>query len=105
MYDHSGITISTYPFNDCWDSGRIGYIYVSMDDIKKEYDTDKITPELKEIINRVLKGEVSEYDQYLTGDVYGYQLEDSSGEIIDSCWGYYGSAGIDYIKEQCKITG
>lgn len=24
------------------------------------------------------------------GDVYGYQIEDESGEQLDSCWGYYG---------------
>lgn len=105
MFDHSGITISTHPFNDRWDSGQIGYIYVTKEDIKKEYGTDKITPELREIINRVLNGEVSEYDQYLTGEVYGYQPEDPSGEIIDSCWGYFGYPyGIEQIKSECGIV-
>ena len=32
MYDHSGISISTnnnhYPFNDQWDAGKVGFIYV-----------------------------------------------------------------------------
>lgn len=32
LYDHSGISIScgerTYPYNDPWDSGQVGYIYI-----------------------------------------------------------------------------
>ena len=32
LYDHSGITMScdlTYPYNDRWDSGQVGWIYAS----------------------------------------------------------------------------
>ena len=29
MYEHSGITISTKPFGDVWDSGQVGYIYTT----------------------------------------------------------------------------
>ena len=30
LYDHSGVSLSTsenYPFNDCWDSSKIGFIF------------------------------------------------------------------------------
>ena len=30
------------------------------------------------------------YDQYLTGDVWGYVIEDSESHEIESCWGFYG---------------
>src|SRR4030042_1625044 len=29
LYDHSGITMSTKPFSCPWDSGQVGYIYVT----------------------------------------------------------------------------
>jgi len=47
----------------------------------------------------LLISEVKEYDQYLTGDVYGYVVEDADGEHIDSCWGFY---GLDYCIEEAK---
>ena len=38
----------------------------------------------------MLKGEVETYDRHLRNDVYGFILEKEE-EIIDSCWGFYGS--------------
>ena len=50
-------------------------------------------------VEEYLKNEVEIYDQYLTGDVYGFDLVKVSTcdegheheESIDSCWGFYGS--------------
>ena len=99
LYDHSGITISTGSFSCSWDSGQIGFIYVTKEQVRKEYNVKRITKKLiEETVTKVLEGEVETYDQYLTGDVYGYKIfkvsECSLGhehkEEIDSCWGYYG---------------
>lgn len=90
MYDHSGITISTTPFSYPWDSGQIGFIFVSKVDALKEYGGSKLTKKLKEKLTHNLIGEVEAYDQYLTGDVYGYQIT-LNEEELESCWGYYGS--------------
>jgi len=35
LYDHSGITISTTPFNCPFDSGQIGFIYIRKDTLFK----------------------------------------------------------------------
>lgn len=43
LYDHSGITISTGPFSCSWDSGQVGYIYVTFEKIKEEYSVTEIT--------------------------------------------------------------
>ncbi len=89
LYDHSGITISTKPFSCPWDSGQVGYIYTTYEDIRKEYNTKKVTKEIKEKVLALLKSEVEIYDRYLTGQVYGFVVEDNKGEVIDSCWGYF----------------
>ena len=58
------------------------------------------------IVKRQLEGEVKEYDQYLTGDIYGFILRGpkekcdkcghtAEGEDEDSCWGFYGSDPFD----------
>ena len=90
LYDHSGITISTSPFSCRWDSGQVGWIFISKDKVKKEgIDESKV--------EKYLEGEVGEYDKYLTGEVYCYRVYEintcSLGhehkELIDSCCGFY----------------
>jgi hypothetical protein len=97
LYDHSGITINTTGFSCQWDSGQVGYCYVSPKTIEKEYGA--VTAENKETAKKVALGEVETYDQYLTGDVYGFVLEEkyicaSCGKVeyneIESCWGFFG---------------
>ena len=90
MYDHSGITISTTPFSCPWDSGQIGFIFVSKSKVRKEYNKKLISKQLKEKVTQYLIGEVKEYDQYLTGDVYGYIITDNDTQGAESCWGFYG---------------
>lgn len=90
LYDHSGITISTAPFSCQWDSGQVGYIYVERDTFLKEFGFKKMTKKAKERLNDLLTGEVEEYDSYLTGDVYGFKVEDEEGDTIESCWDFIG---------------
>lgn len=99
LYDHSGITMSTKPFSCSWDSGQVGWIYVTKEKIKEEYGVKKITKKILEQVTKVLISEVQNYDQYLTGDVWYYKIEDEDGEVIDSCGGFYGS---DYAEKEAK---
>jgi len=89
MYDHSGITIKTTPFSCPWDSGQIGFIFISKEKALNEFGGCKITKKLRERLTQQLIGEVETYDKYLAGDVYGYQIT-LNDEEFDSCWGYYG---------------
>ena len=90
LYDHSGITISTGPFSCPWDSGQIGYIYITKEKARKEYNWKYMTKSrIKKIIG-YLEGQVETYDQYLTGDVYGYRISNEDDDHIDSCWGFFG---------------
>jgi len=92
LYDHSGITISTTPFNRCWDSGQIGFIYVTKADLKREEIKKKDAEEY-------LKGEINTYDQYLRGDVYRYEIVEKvkcshchheEETTVEACGGFYG---------------
>ena len=90
LYDHSGITMKTTPFSCSWDSGKVGYIYVSKEKIRKEYSWKVITKTRREKIEEYLRNEVKEFDYYLTGEVFRYKIEDENGEEVDSCSGFYG---------------
>jgi hypothetical protein len=98
LYDHSGITMKTSPFGCNWDSGQVGWIVVSKEQVRKEYNVKRINKELIEKVTNILEGEVETYDQYLTGDIYGYRISKVTEcdfghehkEEVDSCWGFYG---------------
>lgn len=105
MYDHSGISISTSPFSCRWDSGQIGFILVSKKKALEEFGGKIVTAKLKERIEKILEGEVETYTQYVEGDVYGFQIVDEDDDIIDSCYGFYGSdhkesGMLDYIDHE-----
>jgi hypothetical protein len=87
LMDHSGISMRATDFGDPWDSGQVGWIYVTRMKLQSEYRDG--VPDA-DTIKQYLKGEVETYDQYLRGDVYGFVLEDADGETIDSVWGFYG---------------
>jgi hypothetical protein len=99
MYDHSGITISTTPFQCPWDSGQIGFIFVSKKKIRKELCLKNLTQKVLSRVSNIIKSEVEEYDLYLRGEVYGYVIKDEDGNVVDSCWGYY---GLDYCPKDAK---
>ena len=99
LYDHSGITINTKPFSCPWDSGQIGYIWIEDDKIREEYSVKRISLKLRKRVLTYLKNEVETYDQYLTGNVYGFNLYEvetcnldyDHEDFKDSCWGFYGT--------------
>lgn len=105
MYDHSGITISTSPFNCPWDSCQVGFIYTN---IKRMQDMGhnwkRWSEKRRERVRAILKAEIEQFDQYIRGDVYGFTVEED-GEEIDSCWGFYGedprtNGMSDYVDDE-----
>lgn len=107
MFEHSGIALSTQPFNDPWDSGQVGYIYATRDMIVKEYKVKRISKQVKAKVEKILSAEIEEFSQYLNGEVYGYihsKLEtcdhnEDHKTHLDSCWGYYVSNSEELLAE------
>ena len=90
LYDHSGQSISTKPFSCNWDSGQVGFIYANLkmcNDVGFEWK--KWTKKRKDKIKNYLEGEIKTFNQYVSGEVYSFTIEED-GEIIDSCCGFYG---------------
>lgn len=115
-YVHSGATIrcgqrlrdGTFipgnPFSCPWDSGQSGYVYVSKDAALKEFSRQKISPNLRNKIIKMLAAEVETFDMYLTGDVYSvctYQKVDGEWDLIDSLGSVY---GLEYARDEAKST-
>ena len=97
LYDHSGITMSCAPFSCPWDSGQVGIIYLTRARLIKEYGAD--TPENRKAAEECLRAEVKVYDDFITGQVYGFVIEKTDlrrdpdwhyAKTVDSCFGFYG---------------
>lgn len=94
LYEHSGITMSTGQFSCPWDSGQVGWIYMTLETARKNWPS---TTDLKDRAEQYLKGEVHEYAMYLEGDCWGYSILDADEVDIESCWGFY---GLDVVREE-----
>ena len=89
LYDHSGITMNTTGFSCPWDSGQVGFIFISKEKVRKEYGVKRISPKLHKRITEYLINEVETYDKYLNGEIYGFKVIDEYDNVIESCWGFY----------------
>ena len=85
---HGGLTISTKPFNDRFDSGLLGYIFVK--------DNEGLS---YEIIAGILENEIAILNEYLQGNVFGYQIKEGE-EVIDSLAGIIGVDELYYHLEE-----
>jgi len=101
LLDHSGITMSTGSFGDPWDSGQVGWIYITHKRIREEYG--KLTKKNKATARGCMEQEVKTYDDYLTGEVYGWAVIAPNGEELASCWGYFGCPDDkSYIMDEAR---
>ena len=96
LMDHSGLAMQTASFNDPWDSGQVGWIYVSKEDALKEFGGEKMTGAIRKKAEDLMRSEVAAYDSYLRGECYGFELY-KNGELSDSCWGFMGG-----LEDACK---
>jgi hypothetical protein len=95
LYDHGGTSLSISGFagraqHADWDSGRVGFTFTTRKRMGEFLGETRLTSKTRERVENALKGEVKEYDQYMTGDVYGYIIEDETGDVVDTSWSIYG---------------
>lgn len=100
-YVHSGVTFSLADFGDRWDSGVCGLIYITYDEIKKEYG--KVNEFTITTAKNALQGEIEMLDIYARGEVYGYCLYEFD-EPLSSCCGFYGSDSIEDILTEAGFS-
>lgn len=100
LYDHSGITIFAGAPTCRWDSGQVGWQYITDEALQSEWKGDR------DAALRYMDATLKEYDDYLRGNVYGFTVEKGTlGETTfadgtteptirwdseDSCWGFIG---------------
>lgn len=101
MYEHSGISLWLgskwgHP-DDQWDCSSIGLAFVEKKTAKEEGmldPGDEYEHDWKKWAYAMMEGEMETYNKYVSGEVYGYMIEDEEGEECSDvhlcgCWGYY----------------
>lgn len=82
-YIHSGVSLAlshegNFP-DRRWDVSQLGAVLIAKTEAKTNAKARKIA-----------QGLIETWNEYLSGNVYGYQIEDAEGNEIESCWGFYG---------------
>lgn len=110
LYDHSGLALSTQSFigravHAYWDSGQVGFIFCTNEDIRKRYNIKKVTKQYREKAEKALIAEVQLLSYYVSGSSYGYYITDPDDvELEDTrVYGYLGDCFDDIISEAKTI--
>ena len=96
LLDHSGLKISTSPFNCNWDSGQVGFIGMTANEVSNY-------PNLKAAMD-AMEQDIETLNAFLSGEVYQYIIEKHipgtcKWETIESCCGIYADGELDAIKD------
>ncbi len=93
-YIHGGVALSLQSFEGripsshyVFDSGKCGVVIVRRKVMLDNYGRGKkvFTHKLKKRAYEIAKTDVEEFGHYLSGEVYGYVIDD----YYNSCWGFY----------------
>ena len=115
IQEHSAVALSTGDPGCYWDSGQVGYIYISHEEIKDRYSTDRVGKYLSRV-KEGLSDAVRRYGRYVNGEGLGYTIrvsEDADPTLhpeseipdtpgwIETCGGFLDR---DWCEESAKKT-
>lgn len=75
-YSHGGIVLSNTPFNDTWDSGLVGIIFVKKEDAQDVFNG---------VANPLVKI-IEEYSHWINGDCWIGRIEKGGEELVVECY-------------------
>lgn len=102
-YEHGGVAYNTTGFSCPWDSGQVGWIVAYRDDVLDAWGFKRRTKKAMKTVLACLVAEMEELPQWANGDVYGYQITNDSGDIVDSCYGYFGHDTAEQAAKEAIV--
>ena len=106
MYDHSGTAFSTTPFDCKFDSGTVGFIYITKEKVQELYGKKNLTKNLIEKATDFLNAEIKEYTSWCNGETYTYSVYNNKFEQKEELYAdcIYGFSELqNYLKEAHDI--
>lgn len=100
-YIHSGVWLAfseegNFP-DRRWDVSQIGLVLVN----KYIQGKRAIT---KDTAKKYAKDLIDTWNDYLSGNVYGFEITAENGKEVDSCWGFYGDWEKNCLKEAQSVV-
>jgi hypothetical protein len=94
VYEHSDISLrvgrneeNPFSVDREWDTALVGFAMITEENYAQVFGTYE-APETDVLLD-ILSDEVETYDHYVNGDVYRYQVVNPTGDVVDSCGGYF----------------
>lgn len=81
------------PFSCPWDSGRVGSIALKRADFGADADLFKIAESI-----------CAEYTSWANGEIYGFEIVNPEGDIVDSCGGFIGNPDESGIIDEARAA-
>lgn len=94
VYAYDGRLGTVLEIADEWESAN-GWIYATHESVETCIGTDATGDH----IVAALESELKTWQQWAQGDVYGVEIYDPAGNMVDSCYGFY---GIEYAIEEAR---
>lgn len=69
MYDHGDLAFSTSPFACRWDSGQVGFIFATREDIK-QLGIKRVTAQVRVALELALVAQIASLNELDTDDAY-----------------------------------
>jgi hypothetical protein len=104
------MTISANRFSCPFDSGKLGYMWATHEEIKQWYQVQEITPDILQKVQVNFIEQIEEYDRYMNGTFYGVTIEEktynaTTNEVetncIESCWGFSDTSDALEFAMEC----
>lgn len=100
MLDHSGISLSVRDFADPWDSGQVGFAYVT----RQNWEDTQGTPWTGSDENRaqaasLCEADVELYSQYVNGECFYVRVLDTDGEEMET----FSVLGMEAAQEEARM--
>lgn len=86
-YEHSGVKYFLGSSSG-WDTGTVGVIFSEKETIRELLGVKRINAKVREMVEKDFIAELEAYTDWCNGEVYGYEVSDLGGNVIDSCWGF-----------------
>jgi hypothetical protein len=96
-YDHSGLAFGLTPFTCPFDSGQLGFAYITNEELVKEYGPD--TPETRAKAVSYLENELELYQTWSNGGVLAVDIYED-GEVVESCCCLYSQEAAEEAGQE-----
>jgi hypothetical protein len=100
IYQHGDVALAACndnPFSCRFDSGQVGWAYVTESSAKKVGCEGLTEGTYLEYIRQ----EVADYDRWGRGLFCGFVVEDEDGDEVESCWNF---DDVDYCRTQARAA-